>query len=76
MNYFIEWEDGKGLTTGTVRTQRSLDMPLSEKDEVVFKVDEAQDDEKVQFALQVVSEIDEDKLEKEGQAFIKRKLRS
>ena len=75
MNTFIEWEDGKGLMTGTVRTQRSLDMPLSEKDEVVFKVDEGQDESKVQFAIQVVSQLGTDKLEREGQDFIMRKLR-
>lgn len=75
MNSFIEWEDGRGLMTGTVRTQRSLDMPLSEKDEVVFKVDEVQDDSKIQFAMQVVSKLGEDKLEKESQDFVMRKLR-
>ena len=75
MNNFIEWEDGKGLMTGTVRTQRSLDMPLSEKDEVVFKVDEGQDESKVQFAIDVVSKLGTDKLEKDGQDFIMRKLR-
>jgi hypothetical protein len=75
MNHFIEWEDGKGLTTGSVLTQRSLDMPLSEKDEVVFKVDEFQDDQKIQFAVQVISELGENKLEKESQDFIMRKLR-
>ena len=75
MNTFIEWEDGKGLMTGTVRTQRSLDIPLSEKDEVVFKVDEVQDDVKIQFAMKVVSELGTDKLEKEAQDFVMRKLR-
>ena len=75
MNYFVEWEDGVGLITGTVRTQRSLDNPLSEQDEVVFKVDEQRVESKLQFARDVVTNISEEKLDSTIKNFLTRKLR-
>jgi hypothetical protein len=75
MSHFVEWEDGKGLLTGTVKTQRSLDLPLAEQDEVVFKVDEKLDTEKLKLAIDVLSKIDDNKLDISSKNFLVRKLK-
>ena len=75
MSHFVEWEDGKGLLTGTVKTQRSLDLPLAEQDEVVFKVDETLDIDKLKFATDVLSKIGDDKLDLSSKNFLVRKLK-
>ena len=62
MEHFIEWEEGIGLRTGRIMTQRDLDTPLSLEDEFVFQIDEGAVQDKIDMALGVARKINEDHL--------------
>ena len=74
MEQFIEWEEGVGLKSGKVMTQRVLDTPLSLEDEFVFQIDESVNSEKVEMALGVVKKISEEHLPKDAKEFLITKL--
>ena len=74
MEHFIEWEEGVGLKTGRVMTQRDLDTPLSQEDEFVFQIDENVVAEKIEMALGVVRKISEDSLPVDAKEFLIYKL--
>lgn len=62
MEYFIEWEEGVGLRTGKIMTQRNLDTPLSQGDEFIFHIDEGAVSLKIEMALGVVRKIPDEHL--------------
>lgn len=74
MEHFIEWEEGVGLKTGKIMTQRDLDTPLSLEDEFVFQIDETVVADKVEMALGVVRLISEDHLPLDAKEFLIYKL--
>jgi hypothetical protein len=74
MEHFIEWEEGLGIRTGKIMTQRDLDTPLSLEDEFVFQIDEGMKQDKVELALGVVRKIPEDVLPLEAREFLVYKL--
>jgi hypothetical protein len=74
MEHFIEWEEGHGLRTGRIMTQRDLDTPLSLEDEFVFQIDEGVVAEKIEMALGVVRKISLDHLPLEARDFLVYKL--
>ena len=74
MEHFIEWEEGLGLRTGKIMTQRDLDTPLSLEDEFVFHIDEGVVEDKVELALGVVKKIPEEVLPIEARDFLIYKL--
>jgi hypothetical protein len=74
MEHFIEWEEGVGLRTGRIMTQRDLDTPLSQEDEFVFHIDENAVDEKIEMALGVVRKINSEHLPLEARDFLVYKL--
>lgn len=74
MEHFIEWEEGVGIKTGKVMTQRDLDTPLSQEDEFVFQIDENVVQEKVEMALGVVRKISAEHLPVEASEFLIYKL--
>ena len=74
MENFVEWEDGVGLKSGRVLTQRDLDTPLSLEDEFVFSMDEGVDMEKIRFTLDIIERLSEDHLSATAKDFVKRKL--
>lgn len=74
MEHFIEWEEGIGLRTGRIMTQRDLDTPLSLEDEFVFQIDEGAVTEKIEMALGVVRKINVDHLPLEARDFLVYKL--
>ncbi len=74
MEHFIEWEEGVGLRTGRIMTQRDLDTPLSLEDEFVFQIDEGAVELKVEMALGVVKKINIDHLPLEAREFLVYKL--
>ena len=74
MEHFIEWEEGVGIKTGRVMTQRDLDTPLSLEDEFVFQIDENVVQEKIEMALGVVRKISTDHLPIEAKEFLIYKL--
>ena len=74
MEHFIEWEEGIGLRTGRIMTQRDLDTPLSQEDEFVFQIDEGALQDKIDLALGVARKIQEDHLPNEAREFIVYKL--
>lgn len=74
MEHFIEWEEGIGLRTGRIMTQRDLDTPLSQEDEFVFHIDESAVQDKVDMALGVVRKIQIDHLPLEARDFLVYKL--
>ncbi|AUN98465.1 hypothetical protein C0V70_10180 [Bacteriovorax stolpii] len=74
MEHFIEWEEGVGLKTGRVMTQRDLDTPLSLEDEFVFQIDDSVVAEKIEMALGVVRKISDDHLPTDAKEFLIYKL--
>lgn len=74
MEHFIEWEEGVGLRTGRIMTQRDLDTPLALEDEFVFQIDEGAIAEKVEMALGVVRKIQEEHLPLDAREFLVYKL--
>ncbi len=74
MEHFIEWEEGIGLRTGRIVTQRDLDTPLSSEDEFVFQIDDGLVQEKIEIALGVVRKITEENLPIEARDFLVYKL--
>jgi hypothetical protein len=74
MEKYIEWADGFGLKTGRIMSKRDINTPLVDEDEFVFKIDEVIDDEKIDLACTLVSELTEEKLTSETLDFIRLKL--
>jgi hypothetical protein len=74
MEHFIEWEEGVGLKSGRVMTQRNLETPLSLEDEFVFQIDPEASVEKIEMALGVVRKITEDHLPLDAKEFLIYKL--
>ncbi len=74
MEHFIEWEEGIGLKSGRVMTQRDLDTPLSLEDEFVFQIDSSVVSDKIELALGVVRKINIDHLPLEAREFLIYKL--
>nr|BDT28586.1 PilZ domain-containing protein [Bacteriovorax sp. HI3] len=74
MEHFIEWEEGVGLKTGRVMTQRDLDTPLSLEDEFVFQIDDSVVAEKIEMALGVVRKVSDDHLPTDAKEFLIYKL--
>jgi hypothetical protein len=74
MENFIEWEEGVGIRTGKVMTQRDLDTPLSLEDEFVFQIDENVSEDKVEMALGVVKKLKAEQLPVEAIEFLIYKL--
>lgn len=74
MEHFIEWEEGVGIRTGRIMTQRDLDTPLSLEDEFVFQIDEGAIQDKIDMALGVVRKINTDHLPIEARDFLVYKL--
>ena len=74
LDSFIEWEDGAGLRSGRVLTQRACDLPLSSEEEFMFEIDQGIDMEKIKFARDVSRSIPESFLPKEVCNFILLKL--
>jgi hypothetical protein len=74
MEHFIEWEEGAGLKTGRVLTQRDLETPLSFEDEFVFQMDPTPVVEKREMALGVVRKVKTEHLPLEARDFLVYKL--
>lgn len=74
MEHFIEWEEGTGIRTGRVMTQRDLDTPLSQEDEFVFQIDEGLMQDKVDLALGIIRKIGEELLPSSARDFLFYKL--
>lgn len=74
MEHFIEWEEGVGIKTGKVMTQRDLETPLSLEDEFIFEIDQEAQPLKIEMALGVVRKISEDLLPNDAKEFLIYKL--
>jgi len=74
MEHFIEWEEGTGVRTGRVMTQRDLDTPLSLEDEFVFQIDDGLMQDKVDLAIGIVRKITEEQLPSSARDFLFYKL--
>ena len=57
LNNFVEWEDGTGIRTGEIVTQRDCDLPLTSEEEFMFQIDQGMEMEKVKFARDVCRSI-------------------
>lgn len=71
---YIEWDYEDGIKTGKVLTKRDLETPLMSSDEMVFKRDEVQSKEKIDYATRIIVEVPFNFLPKEACLFIKEKL--
>jgi hypothetical protein len=74
MENFVEWQDGKGVTSGRTKSKRSLETPLWSEDEFVFEFDQQIDINKIQFARSVIANIAEELLPKNVIDFLSLKL--
>jgi hypothetical protein len=74
MEHFIEWEEGAGVKTGRVMTQRDLDTPLSSEDEFIFQIDDRPTQDKVDLALGIVRKLSEDQIPSSARDFLFYKL--
>ena len=74
MKNFIEWEDGKGIKTGSIINNRNIDTPLVNENEFVFQVDGKIDGDKIAFARNIVQSLSESHLPEEARNFLRRKL--
>ena len=74
MEHFIEWEEGHGVRTGRIMTQRDLETPLSHEDEYVFHIDDGIVQDKVDMALGVVRKINSEHLPAQARDFLVYKL--
>lgn len=74
MEHFIEWEEGVGLRTGRIMTQRDLETPLALEDEFVFQIDEGAIESKIEMALGVVRKITDEQLPLDAREFLIYKL--
>ncbi len=54
---FVEWQDGKGLRTGKIHSNREIDTPLVSEDEYTFVFDEYVDKTKSQLAEKLISKV-------------------
>lgn len=71
---FVEWQDGAGLKTGRIMSKRSVDTPLLDEDELLFRVDTDFDSEKLARVRSLVEKIPHDLLAAEAKAFMLLKL--
>lgn len=71
---FVEWQDGQGLKTGRIMSKRNVDTPLLDEDEMVFRVDEGIDEDKLQRVRSLVGKIPVDLLTGDAKEFLVRKL--
>lgn len=74
LDYFVEWQDGKGVKSGKVIKKRELDTPLFSEGEVVFQVDEGVDFEKIGLAKDVIGHLSSAHLPRTVVEFLKLKL--
>jgi hypothetical protein len=74
MENFVEWEDGQGIKTGTVKSKKSLETPLLNEDEFVFALDSGVNEEKINFARDIILHLHDDFITHEAKSFILRKL--
>jgi hypothetical protein len=74
MEHFIEWEEGVGVRTGRILTQRDLDTPLSLEDEFVFQIDPSPVSSKIDMALGIVRKIKAEHLPLDARDFLVYKL--
>ncbi len=71
---FVEWQDGQGLKTGRIMSKRNVDTPLLDEDEMVFRVDEGVDEDKLQRVRSLVGKIPVELLTGDAKEFLVRKL--
>ena len=76
MENFVEWQDGKGLTTARVISKRDIDTPLISEGEFVFQLDPQNDEDKIFKATTLVSHLSTDVMTSDVIQFLKIKLRS
>lgn len=71
---FIEWKDGVGVRTGRILSKRNVDTPLLNEDEMVFRLDQVIDEEKVARVTALIKMLNGDLIPLEAQEFLLRKL--
>jgi hypothetical protein len=74
MNSFIEWNDGKGLTSGKVLSIRDHDTPLLSEEEFEFLLDDGLDEDKLSFAHDMIAGLNQELLPEEAYQFLCRKF--
>lgn len=74
LDTFVEWKDGLGLKTGRIMSKRNVDTPLLDEDELVFRVDEGLDDNKLHRARSLVAKLSSELISTTAQEFLLMKL--
>lgn len=71
---FVEWQDGEGLKTGRIMSKRNVDTPLMTEDELMFRVDQGVDDEKLQRVRSLLERVPGELLNLDVKDFLLMKL--
>ena len=74
MYNYLEWTDGEGIATGKILSVQDHDTPLSNEEEFEFLIDDVLDEEKYNFAQDIITNIKESLLPDDVYNFLKRKL--
>lgn len=71
---FVEWKDGIGIKTGRIMSKRNVDTPLMDEDELLFRVDQGLDDDKLHRVRSLIGKIPAELLTSEVKDFLLMKL--
>lgn len=74
LDYFLEWEDGRGLRTGSVVSKEDTDTPLALEDEFLFEFHDHLNQDVIEMAQGVISQVPIEFLNQDVMDFLKTKL--
>ncbi|WP_412473415.1 PilZ domain-containing protein [Halobacteriovorax sp. YZS-1-1] len=74
MDSILEWTDGEGIQTGKVLSVRPSDKPLTHEEEIEFLIDSPIDQDKLEFANELVQHIPESLISEGDLKFLTRKI--
>lgn len=74
LDQFVEWQDGQGLRSGRIMSKRNVDTPLVDEDELIFRVDQSLDDDKLQRVRSLVARLPAELLTPDAKDFLLMKL--
>lgn len=76
MKEFVEWQDGKGVQTGIVKSHRDIELSMTSEDEFIFQFDGAVDTGKMNKIMKIVDKIPSKYLPTEARDFVSFKLQT
>ncbi|MFG1498749.1 PilZ domain-containing protein [Halobacteriovorax sp. XZX-3] len=74
MDSILEWTDGEGIQTGKVLNVRSSDKPLTHEEEFEFLIDTPVDQDRLDFARELVAHVPKSLISEGDLEFLTRKV--